>query len=80
MKMEMLDALPRRSSAVGDDAEAVLEAELLGETCYYLEDMSHYGGVFGVYLGTGADVLSRDDEKMTRSLRVNVIEGINEIV
>lgn len=78
--MEMLDALSGRSSAVGDDAEPVLETELIGKPGYYLEDMRHDRGIIGVYLGAGADVLSRNNEEMPRSLRVYVIKSVDEVV
>ena len=78
--MKMLDALTRGSSAVGDYAEAVFKAELLGEPGYDLEDMRNYGGISGVYLSAGADVLSGDNEEMPRRLRVYVVEGIDEVV
>jgi hypothetical protein len=78
--MQMLDALTGRSSAVGDDPEAVLEAELVSELRDDLEDMSDYSGIIGAHLCAGADMLPRDDEKVPRRLRVNIIESVDEVI
>ena len=78
--MQMLDALTGRCSAVGDDSEAVLEAELVGELGDDLKDMRDDGGIRGAHVRAGADMLSWYDEKMPRRLRVYVVESIDEFV
>ena len=77
--MQMEHALTRLFSDVGDHAEAIHTA-LLGNLRNDLKAVRHNRAVGRINGGHRLDVLLRDHEKMRGSLRVNVIEGVAEVV
>ena len=77
--MQMEHALTRLFSDVGDHAEAV-HAALLGNLRNDLKAVRYNRAVGRINGGNRLDVLLRDHEKMRGSLRVNVVEGVAEVV
>ena len=80
MEVQVFDGLTRTVAAVVDDAEAVLEIELLGYLCRRLEHFGDDRAVLRGYLGRALYVLLRDNENMKRSLRLEIIECENIVV
>ena len=77
--MQMEHALTRLLSDVGDHAEAV-HAALLRNLRDNLKAVGHNRAVGRINGGNRLDVLLRDHEKMRGSLRVNVVEGVAEVI
>ena len=77
--MQMEHALTRLFSDVGDHAEAVHTA-LLGNLRNDLKAVRYNRAVGRINGGHRLDVLLGDHEKMRGSLRVNVVEGVAEVV
>ena len=79
MEVQVEHALTRLFSDVGDHAEAV-HALLLCDLGDDLEAVRNDGAVRLVYRCNRLDVLLRDNEKVGRRLRVDVVECVADIV
>ena len=79
MKMQVEYALTRLFSDIGDHAEAV-HALFLCNSGDDLKAVRNDSTVGLVYRSDRLDVLLRDDEKVGRRLRINVVEGVADII
>ena len=73
MEMQVMDALASLFTNIGDNSIAV-QTELFSDFRDHSEDMSHNSSIVFGHFGYGSDMGFGDDQKMSGSLGINVIE------
>ncbi len=78
--MEVGDGFAAVGAVVEDDAEAVIEGEVVGDFGGGEEEVADEGLVGGGGLGEAGDGFPGDDEDVDGSLRVDVAKGVADVV